>query len=148
VAARQRKAAGWTIARCRGGRDAPWRLAARSPGEGQFPRCESRMGACAAGRTVFRREEQAGQHDVDAPAPEEGAPVARPSPVSGRGSVPVATRLAGALVPVLGEPEPGHPPTEITGQPRPVMCHQVAHRNGRPPPAICGSTKESTWSLP
>jgi hypothetical protein len=29
VAARQLKAAGWTIARCRGGRDAPWHLAAR-----------------------------------------------------------------------------------------------------------------------
>jgi hypothetical protein len=29
VAARQLKAAGWTIARCRGGPDAPWHLAAR-----------------------------------------------------------------------------------------------------------------------
>jgi hypothetical protein len=37
VAARHLKAAGWTIARCRGGRDAPWRLAARSLAAGASP---------------------------------------------------------------------------------------------------------------
>jgi hypothetical protein len=102
VAARPLEAAGWTTARCRGGRDAPWHLAARSPGAG-----------------------------------------------FGRERVFVATRPEGVLVHLLGEPEAGYlPPTAITDRPRPVRCRRVAHRNGRPPSAIRGPTREITWSSP
>jgi hypothetical protein len=54
VAARQLEAAGWTVAGCRGGRDAPWHLAARkgeqwrvvqvlAPGTGPASRQQARL---------------------------------------------------------------------------------------------------------